>query len=102
MELKDRVSENIRKIRMAKGISQNRLAELTKFKAAHLSRMENSPSDFTTKTIEKLAKGLGVPPSALLEEDPDETANFRLPKKLGPGISESIQALKLLLARVDK
>jgi len=60
MDLRSRVAANLRRIRTAKGVSQEDLAHRAKLNRNYIGmveRMENSP---TIKTLEKIVDALGV------------------------------------------
>jgi transcriptional regulator with XRE-family HTH domain len=60
MDLRSRVATNLRRIRTAKGVSQEDLAHRAKLNRNYIGmveRMENSP---TIKTLEKIVDALGV------------------------------------------
>lgn len=60
-------SDNLKRLRRDKGLSQNELAELTGIKSTHISRMESSDeSDPKLSTIYKLMSALGCSSEALL------------------------------------
>jgi transcriptional regulator with XRE-family HTH domain len=102
MELKHIISRNIRRIRKAKGLSQKRLAELSKIDVRQLSRYENRPDDMNTWTIQRLASGLGVSASELLADSEEAVRDVQLPRTLAPGLREAIDVLKIHLRRVKK
>lgn len=56
----------IRELRLARGLSQRELAELTGMTKANVSRVENGRQHYTQRSIESIAAALKVPPSALL------------------------------------
>jgi transcriptional regulator with XRE-family HTH domain len=60
MDLRSRVATNLRRIRTAKGVSQEDLAHRAKLNRNYIGmveRLENSP---TIKTLEKIVDALGV------------------------------------------
>jgi transcriptional regulator with XRE-family HTH domain len=60
-------SDNLKRLRRDKGLSQNELAEITGIKSTHISRMEsNEDSDPKLSTIYKLMSALGCSSEALL------------------------------------
>ena len=57
----NKVSENIRRIRQEKGISQDRLSKDADLALNTVVKIENDESpNPTVDTLEKIAKGLGV------------------------------------------
>ncbi len=73
MALKDRVAKNAKALRLARGFSQQDLANKTGLTIRYISRLENSAQNLTLEVIEKLAKGLGCSPNELIGSD-DEVA----------------------------
>jgi transcriptional regulator with XRE-family HTH domain len=62
-----RVAIRIKALREKRGLSQQALAEKAGLSRTYLARLETARQDPTLSTLEKLAKALGVPVSALLE-----------------------------------
>jgi transcriptional regulator with XRE-family HTH domain len=54
------VAEKIKEIRKAKGISQDRLAELTGLNRVHVYRLENGKQSMTLRTLKLIADTLEV------------------------------------------
>ncbi len=72
----------VREIREARGLSQTKLAEMTGLTQATLSNLESGKHDPHLETLRMLARALGVPPAALLEEDdPKEVALEATPEE---------------------
>lgn len=71
------VAWNVRKLRTAKGISQERLANDAGIARAYMSEVERATKAVTVDVLDKLAAVLGVAPADLLrvpapgEEKPD-------------------------------
>jgi putative transcriptional regulator len=57
----------LKKIRVAKGLSQTELAKKARVSRAYVFRLEAGGSDPTVGVLQRLAKALGVPVAALLE-----------------------------------
>lgn len=51
----------IRELRLARGWSQEHLADTSDLSRAHIGRVESGRSDVQLLTLLRLAKGLGVP-----------------------------------------
>lgn len=68
------VSTNLRKIRAEKGYSLTKLSELSGVSKGMLSQIENNGTSPTINTIWKICSGLGIPYTALLEDQPTESA----------------------------
>lgn len=97
------ISRKVRAIRLEKGLSQRQLAKTTGFQERFLSQIENKPRHLSTRTLERLASGLGVTIAELVSDDGTATkAAQTLPRELGPGIDESIRVLRVLRTRVGK
>ncbi len=60
-------SKNMREIREAKGMSQGDIFRATKIERAYISNLESGKQNPTLKTIEKIAKTLGVGVDELLK-----------------------------------
>ncbi|MBI4215597.1 MAG: helix-turn-helix transcriptional regulator [Parcubacteria group bacterium] len=63
------VSDNIRKLRQEKGISQDRLSKMADLALNTVVKIETEEnSNPTVETLEKIAKALGVPVQDLFEK----------------------------------
>jgi len=58
---------NVRRLRKAKRLSQERLAELTDLDQPHISEIEAGLINLTLDNVQALAVALGVEPSDLLK-----------------------------------
>lgn len=67
MEPLDAFSANVRRIRHERHLTQERLAELAGLHLTDIARIETRRRDPGIKVLAKIAYGLGVPPSRLLE-----------------------------------
>lgn len=65
------VGKNIKKLRNSKGLSLDRLAELSGVSKAMLGQIERGESNPTVTTLWKIANGLKVSFSSLIEEEKD-------------------------------
>jgi transcriptional regulator with XRE-family HTH domain len=61
-----RFGVRLRKVRTAKGISQERLAELAGLHRTYVSSVERGSRNISLVNIDKLATALGVPAARLL------------------------------------
>ncbi len=61
---------NLRTTRMRAGLSQERLARASSLHRTEISLLERAEREPRLSTIVRLADGLGVPASALLEDLP--------------------------------
>jgi len=59
-------AENLRKARLAKGLSQEDLAELANLHRTYVGSVERAERNVSIDNIERLATALGVPPASLL------------------------------------
>jgi transcriptional regulator with XRE-family HTH domain len=67
MEPLDAFAANIRRLRHARGLTQERLAELADLHLTDIARIETRRRDPGVKVVAKVAHGLGVPASELLQ-----------------------------------
>jgi transcriptional regulator with XRE-family HTH domain len=68
MRGRDLVGRNVRRVRVAKGISQERLAFDAGVDRSYLGGMERGEANPTVDVLDRLALTLGVPLAALFEE----------------------------------
>jgi XRE family transcriptional regulator, regulator of sulfur utilization len=61
------IGMKLKQIREAKGLSQTALARKARVSRAYVFRLEAGGSDPTVGVLQRLAKALGVPVTALLE-----------------------------------
>lgn len=59
----------IKQIRMNRGVTLAELARRTEIDAAHLSRIESGRTAPTTRTLARIANGLGVSISELFDRE---------------------------------
>jgi transcriptional regulator with XRE-family HTH domain len=62
------LASNVRRLREAKGLSQEKLAELADLRQAHVSEIESGLTNLTLDNLQMLAVALGVRPMDLLNE----------------------------------
>lgn len=69
--MEDNTGQLLKKLREEKGISQNKLAELSGIDRAYISQLESGKrvTSISLKTARALAKGLNVSPEVFLSED---------------------------------
>ncbi|WP_122821402.1 helix-turn-helix domain-containing protein [Burkholderia pseudomallei] len=65
--LRRRLAENVRRMRMAKKWSQERLSELCGFHRTYVSQVERSVTNVSLDNLQRIAEALEVDPSALLK-----------------------------------
>ena len=64
--LLETVGKNIKSTRTEKGLSQEKLAELTGLHRTYIGAVERGEKNISTKNIEKIAKALAIQPYKLL------------------------------------
>jgi transcriptional regulator with XRE-family HTH domain len=67
MDVRRRLGLNVRRLREAKGLSQERFGFESGLDRTYVSGIERGVRNPTVLVVEKLAKSLGVPASRLLE-----------------------------------
>ncbi len=68
MELVLLLGENVRRVRQARGLSQEQLALEAGMKRSYLSELERGLRNPTVRALERLALALGIDPSELLRQ----------------------------------
>ena len=68
MEPTAQFATNLRRLRLAAGLTQERLSDLTQMDPAEISRLERGIRDPQLMTIVRVARGLGVAPTELLAD----------------------------------
>ena len=61
------LSENIRRLRNIKGLSQEALADLCELHRTYIGSVERGERNISIDNVERIASALGVNPSELLE-----------------------------------
>lgn len=75
MDTRTTIGRNLRRLRVAKGLSQERLALESGIDRAYVGRVERGSENVTVSTLEAFAKALDVRVSALFRDiDPNEPA----------------------------
>ncbi|MDF3214839.1 XRE family transcriptional regulator [Mesorhizobium sp. M7A.F.Ca.CA.001.09.2.1] len=82
MNVRKIIGWNLRKLRVERGLSQERLALAAEIDRSYVGRVERGSENVTTDTLEALAKALAVPAAALLTEPP---TGAREPSPLSSG-----------------
>lgn len=68
-DIRLRLSRTVRRLRRRRGVTQQQLAELADLDYKHVQLLEGKRAPYARiDTLEKLAKGLGVPMSRLIKE----------------------------------
>lgn len=68
MEIMKLVGLNTKWYRYQNKLTQEQFANITKFKMAYISTIENGDANLTCKNIEFIAKSLNIEPKMLFEE----------------------------------
>jgi transcriptional regulator with XRE-family HTH domain len=82
MDTRAIIGWNLRRLRVACGLSQERLALAAGIDRAYVGRVERGSENVTITTLEAMATALSVPIAALLIE-PDADAPRPLPLRAG-------------------
>lgn len=69
MSLRERVARNLRRLRNAKGISQEELADRADVNRNYVGMLEREEYAASVDMLEKLAEGLGVDPIEFLRQE---------------------------------
>ncbi len=92
------VAKNIRALRLEKGLSQKDLADKTGLTVRYISRLENTSPNITLEVIERLAKGLNVSPSHILNTGSGVSlSGSNISKEL---LEQTIQVLQSIQSRL--
>lgn len=74
MNVRQTIGWNLRRLRVAKGLSQERLALEASIDRSYVGRVERGSENVTVSTLEVLSAVLGVHVSALFAEVPDDAS----------------------------
>ena len=66
-KISKKLGNNIKRIRLKKGMSQGDICRATGMDRGYVSRVENGLKNPTISNLEKIAKALGVTPDELLK-----------------------------------
>jgi len=64
------IAENVRRLRLAAGLSQEALADVCGYHRTYVGGIERGERNITIATLEALAGALGVAPQSLLVREP--------------------------------
>lgn len=67
-EVTRRIAQNVRQLRLEKGLTQEGLAHYAQIATRHLQKVEAAEVNITIDTLTNLANALNVEPAYLLEE----------------------------------
>ena len=91
------VAKNIKSLREAAGLSQQKLSEKTKLTVRYISRLENTAPNVTLEVLERLAQGLGCSP-----EDIVAGSKMKGGKALTKSVDEAINTLKRIKTMIEE
>ncbi|MBX9590890.1 MAG: helix-turn-helix domain-containing protein [Hyphomonadaceae bacterium] len=77
MDIREVFARNLRKLRQAKGLSQEALAHEAGIDRTYISALERSVYSASITTVDKLASILGVDAAALLQRPPKSRGSTR-------------------------
>ena len=101
------LGQRIRNYRTAKGLSQEKLAELSGCHPTYIGQIERAEKNATVESIEKIASALGVSLSTLFERlDTKKDAEHNIPSKcyelLAAKSREDQERLLRILLEIDE
>lgn len=70
MEIRETLATNLRRLRQAAGLSQEELAHRADIDRTYISSIERQQYAASIEVVDRLAKGLGVEASELLQAPP--------------------------------
>jgi transcriptional regulator with XRE-family HTH domain len=79
MDVRIRVGQNLRRYRLARGLSQEELADRCDLDRTYVSGIERGLRNPTVVVLEQIATVLGITAVALLAEEPDIRAGPETP-----------------------
>ena len=97
MSIREIAQKNIKRIRVAKKLSQDDLFEITNLPKSTLSKIENQPMNLTLDTLERIARGLDCEVYQLLYTKPQKNE-----KSKSQRLREAISLIRQVLADETK
>ena len=97
LPLKELVSKNVRMTRKRLGISQAALASRSGLSVRYLSKVENDPMEITLHNLERIANGLEITVSELVQDQ--SIGAPKVNKKNQEAIAYTVRLLESLLER---
>jgi transcriptional regulator with XRE-family HTH domain len=94
MSLEKLVIDNIKRIRKAKGISQEKLAEACSTATSYIGLMEIYRNVPKLSTIERIAAALEVDPLTLFQRTDEQSADGNVAKKIAERAEAKLQKVK--------
>ena len=84
MDIRRRFGTNLRRCRLAAGLSQEAVAERMGVDRAHVSSMERGQQNVTLMTLSLAAEALKIDPAALLAPTSETVAEPNAARKVAP------------------
>ncbi|MBW4093653.1 MAG: helix-turn-helix transcriptional regulator [Proteobacteria bacterium] len=84
MDIRRRFGTNLRRCRLAAGLSQEEVAERMGVDRAHVSSMERGQQNVTLSTLGFVAQALKIDPAALLAPTSETAAEPNAARKVAP------------------
>ena len=81
MEIEQKIGENLKIFRKAKGLTIAQLSEITKISRAQLSRIENGKTSSPASTLDIICKALGTKIGFLFDDNTEEDPKVVVTKK---------------------
>lgn len=97
MDLGIIVAQNIRALRLERGLSQKDLADKTNLTVRYISRLENTSPNITLEVIERLAKGLEITPAEIVSSSAISKKPNSISKEALDQAIQLLQSVKSLL-----
>jgi transcriptional regulator with XRE-family HTH domain len=101
MSLRKTVSRNIKALRLQRGLSQQKLAEQAHMTLRYVSYLENTEANVTLDVLERVATGLGVSVTQIVNDNSSDAAIQPPPKKAAHGLEYAVQLLTASLSMIE-
>ena len=82
-DLQRRLGRNLRRLRKARGLSQEAFADSIHIHRTYVGGLERGERNVTLRTVERIALALGVDAADLLAEEPADPAHRGLSSSFG-------------------
>lgn len=106
MKKKNIVGENLRRIRLKKGLTQEEVALRSGLSQGYINQLESGKRLFTQKSLERIAKGLNVPIIEFFKKEKktegvhEEISEYNKKRKKSPSKKEILALLNELPPRL--
>ncbi len=98
MNLPEIIAKNVKAERLRRGISQQKLADMTGLSVRYISRLETEPQNIRVDKVGVLARAMAMAPEQLLQRGENEIA----PKaNFATNLGDAIRLLQALHAEVS-